>query len=515
MDSAASADRPLSLFYSYSHRDEAFRRELGSHLSILQRTNLIAEWHDRMIGAGDDWQLTIDRELAAADIMLLLVSSDFIASDYCWGEEMTKALQRHTRGEAQVIPIILRPCRWQSTPLAQLQAVPRDGKPVTEWLSRDAAFDDIAASIERIIAELQNQRSRAAVQAQQQEEEARQAAELEAARARSTPDKGASAGRKRLFASLGLVLAAVAGVFGWQHWQAPSSPDGGPRVVEKSAIAAPVATTPSPKAVELKSLETFSDCKDCPEMVVIPGGTFLMGSPKGEEGRDSDEGPQHAVTLKPFALGKDEVTFDEWDACVADGGCNGYRPDDHGWGRGKRPVVNGSWNDVQAYVAWLSKATGKPYRLPTEAEWEYATRAGTTAPFALPAPNGSDDIAGKGLANCRDCGSEWDNKSAAPVGSFPANAWGLFDMHGNVWEWVEDVYHDSYQGAPADGSAWTEGEGKVPSRDRVSRGGSWYYDSSDLRSAARNRLNPVDRDDDLGFRVARSLDTLAPQTGAK
>ena len=175
MDSAAATDRPLSLFYSYSHRDEAFRCELGSHLSFLRRMNLTAEWYDRMIGAGDDWKRQIDRNLAAADIVLLLVSADFIDSDYCWGDEMTKALARHDCGEARVVPVILRPCRWTSTPLARLQAVPKDGRPVSEWTSRDAAFDDIAVAVERILQDLREQRRRVAEQARREPEAKRRA----------------------------------------------------------------------------------------------------------------------------------------------------------------------------------------------------------------------------------------------------------------------------------------------------------------------------------------------------
>ena len=158
--------------------------------------------------------------------------------------------------------------------------------------------------------------------------------------------------------------------------------------------------------------------------------------------------PVHPVTFaQPFSLGATEVTFREWDACVADGGCD-YRPADQGWGREMRPVINVSWQDAQTYVAWLSRRTGKTCRLPSEAEWEYAARAGTTTEYALPAPDGSDDIKGKALANCADCGSQWDWKQTAPVGQFPANAWGLHDMHGNVLEWVEDCWHDNYKERP-------------------------------------------------------------------
>jgi TIR domain/NB-ARC domain len=148
-------EKRISLFYSYSHRDEVLRDKLDTHLAFLRRSERITEWHDRKIGAGNDWRGQIDRRLAEADIILLLVSADFIASDYCWGEEMTKALERHQLGEARVIPVILRPCQWQKTPLRSLQAVPKDGKPISEWPSHDAALDDIAAAVEGTIADLQ------------------------------------------------------------------------------------------------------------------------------------------------------------------------------------------------------------------------------------------------------------------------------------------------------------------------------------------------------------------------
>ena len=231
-------------------------------------------------------------------------------------------------------------------------------------------------------------------------------------------------------------------------------------------------------------------------MVVIPAGSFTMGSPANEPERDPDEGPQRRVTIGPFAIGKTEVTFAEWDACVTAGGCNGYKPPDQGWGRGSRPVVNVSWKDAKAYVSWLSQHTGKPYRLPSEAEWEYAARAGTTTRYAF-----GDAITPKD-ANY----SESKLGKTTEVGAYPPNAWGLYDMHGNVWEWVEDIYHDSYKGAPTDGTAWTDGEGENSSRDRVIRGGSWGNDPRVLRSAIRDRYEPDDRNNVLGFRVARTLD---------
>ena len=242
-------------------------------------------------------------------------------------------------------------------------------------------------------------------------------------------------------------------------------------------------------------LLTFRDCDECPDMVVVPAGRFRMGDLSGDG--ESDERPVHAVTItSPFAVGKYELTFAEWDACVAASGCT-HRPDDKGWGRGTRPVINVSWNDVQEYVRWLSRETGKPYRLLSEAEWEYAARAGSTTEY-----HWGDNI-GTNKANCDGCGSQWDVESTAPVGSFETNAFGLYDTAGNVWEWVEDCGHDSYGGAPADGSAWMSGNCDI----RVWRGGSWDGPPRDIRSANRYmKVSGYRSDNDGGFRVARTLD---------
>ena len=242
--------------------------------------------------------------------------------------------------------------------------------------------------------------------------------------------------------------------------------------------------------------DTFRDCPECPEMVVVPAGSFRMGSPPSEEGRYGDEGPVHRVTIAaPFAVGVYEVTFEEWDACERDGGCGGYWPDDEGWGRGSRPVINVSWKDAQAYVVWLSRKTGEEYRLLSESEWEYAARAGATTRY-----HWGDDI-GRNRANCDGCGSRWDNRQTAPVGSFGANGFGLHDMLGNVWEWVADCWSDSYAGAPSDGSAWTSGN----CSRRVLRGGAWYGGARYLRAAIRLRSDTGIRDSSSGFRVARTL----------
>ncbi len=231
-----------------------------------------------------------------------------------------------------------------------------------------------------------------------------------------------------------------------------------------------------------------------PELVVILAGSFQAGCVSGVV-CDPAELPVHTVTIPaPLAVGKYEVTFSEWDACVESGGCR-HVPDDEGWDRGNRPVVNVSWGDTQEYVAWLSAETGFEYRLLSESEWEYAARAGTSTAYSWGNEIGDD------RANCRGCGSRWDDVKTAPVGSFGANGFGLHDMHGNVEEWVEDCWNDIYVDAPSDGSAWRRGDCSV----RVLRGGSWFNDPRNLRSANRFWLSPGDRDSNLGFRVARTL----------
>jgi formylglycine-generating enzyme required for sulfatase activity len=280
---------------------------------------------------------------------------------------------------------------------------------------------------------------------------------------------------------------------------APAGPCGvsASTVSLSSRSAAPLSAA---EECSLKPRDTFKECVNCPEMVVVPAGSFTMGSPASEKGRAEDEGPQHTVTLRgPFAVGKFALTMDEWDACVAESGCNGYKPLDEGWGRGRRPVINVSWDDAKTYVAWLAKKTGQPYRMVTEAEYEYAARAGTTTTYYW-----GDDI-GKNNANCGVCGSQWDNKQTAPVGSFGANGFGLYDMAGNVWDWTEDCYHISYNGAPANGSAWTSGDCGL----HVLRGGAWSGSPRILRSANRGKGTPTSRANGVGFRIARTLSTVS------
>ena len=298
----------------------------------------------------------------------------------------------------------------------------------------------------------------------------------------------------------------------------------------------------SSEGTDLQPGQTFRDCSDCPEMVVIPPGSFVMGATEEETKREfnnivmpdntrsyaqkamASEHPQHLVTIGvSFALGKYRVTRGEFAAFVREtgysieGSCTlwsdrrnpvrhgvgwqdpGYTPTD------RDPVVCVNWKDAKAYVAWLNgkldggaSADGDgPYRLPNEAEWEYAARAGSqTARWW-------GDAIGSGNADCDGCGSRWDNQQPAPAGSFHANPFGLSDVLGSAWEWNEDCWNETYEGAPQDGSAWTKGNCEL----RVFRGGAWNNHTWVLRSANRTGGTARYRNNTVGFRVAKTLPT--------
>jgi formylglycine-generating enzyme required for sulfatase activity len=232
------------------------------------------------------------------------------------------------------------------------------------------------------------------------------------------------------------------------------------------------------------------DCAACPQMVAVPGGSFSMGSPPGD--RQATEQPVHDVSVRPFSMSRYEIRFDEWDACVKDRGCNGKDAIDQDWGRGAMPAFNVDWNDAQAYVRWLSRKSGKRYRLPTEAEWEYAARAGSRERYSW----GSEMQ--RGHAVCfSECGPEADQPSR--VGTTTANAFGLHDLHGNLWEWVQDCWHATYDGAPRDGSAWEQ----AGCTQRTIRGGSWNCTSFDVRSTVRGGMPHSIRYNTVGIRVVR------------
>jgi formylglycine-generating enzyme required for sulfatase activity len=255
----------------------------------------------------------------------------------------------------------------------------------------------------------------------------------------------------------------------------------------------------------LPDFALFRECDGCPEMVVMPAGTFTMGSPAGEAGRGTDEGPQRNVNIRRFAISRFETTWDQWTACVSAGACNQgpidtligqqtWARDAANWGRGQRPAIMVDWNDAAAYAVFVrGRAGGAAYRLPTESEWEYAARAGTSTRWSF---GDTESQLGAYAWFSSNAGSK-----TQPVGGKAANPWGLFDMHGNVWEWVEDCYVNSYSGLATNGAANTTGDCAF----RVFRGGSWYVNPRYLRSAIRSGSSPTNRSYSVGFRLSRTL----------
>jgi formylglycine-generating enzyme required for sulfatase activity len=294
-------------------------------------------------------------------------------------------------------------------------------------------------------------------------------------------------GQRRLAATIALLVCIIVGAIGWYNQDFLKEQYQWHVVMRPSVL-----TAEQEREKASKPLSDFKECANgCPTMIVVPAGTFMMGSPETEKGRTRDEGPQHEVTIaEPFAVSKTDVTFAEWDNCVAAGACR--KVSDNAWGRGDRPVINETWEEAKVYLRWLKQMTGKDYRLLTEAEWEYAARAGNQARWSF-----GDDEAQLG-------DYAWFMKNAEgktqPVAKKKPNAFGLYDMHGNVWQWVEDPFHDSYHGAPSDGSVWSQG---ADERRRVVRGAS--YANEYFRSASRYAVDIVDGGFNLGFRVARTL----------
>ncbi|MGX5175509.1 formylglycine-generating enzyme family protein [Aliikangiella sp. IMCC44653] len=240
-----------------------------------------------------------------------------------------------------------------------------------------------------------------------------------------------------------------------------------------------------------------------PRMIKVPSGSFQMGSDCCER---EDELPIHPVTIKAFKMSQTEVTFAMWDRCVTDGVCT-YKPSDQGWGRGNRPVINVSYQHItKQFIPWINKVSGQTFRLPSEAEWEYAARAGSTTKYAWgneidcsqaqygrSEPNEGNKLGG-------ECSKSYDG--TVEVKSYSPNRFGLYDMNGNAWELVEDCYHESYKEAPNDGSAWVSGDCKF---ERVIRGGGWYTTKNYLRSADRNGLSSIDKSQLIGFRLAQDI----------
>jgi formylglycine-generating enzyme required for sulfatase activity len=502
----------LKVFISYSRRDSSdFAEEIVAGLELAGFAPFL-DHHD--IAAGEDWEARLANLIRQADTVVFVVSPEAIKSERCtW--EVAKALAETKR----LLPIIFKPVpdadiphelqRRQfvrfdtglgiNRPLAQLAEALRQD---LDWIREHTRLGEIAARWEaRGRPDWLLLRGDDLVGAQSWADQRKPEAPAitDAMRAFIAASKDAEvadfarskAAQRRVrwaevFAAL-CALALIVAVATWwkQTWMKES--------LYELANVHPLT------AVQLRTLkpeDSFKECTDCPEMIVVPAGSFVMGTPAGEPGHKPNEEQQHNVAIgKAFAVSKLEMTFAEWDACVAHGDCDPHISDG-GFGRGTQPLINVTWDDAQRYIAWLSALTGRPYRLLSEAEYEYAARAGTTTAYPW-----GDEI-GKDKTVCVGCGSQFDGKQPAPVGSFAANPFGLYDMIGNVWEWVEDCVHSDYNGAPPDGSAWVAG-GNCASR--VARGGTWNVVPASVRSGSRLLVTSRSVYFNLGFRVARTL----------
>ncbi|HEY8873558.1 MAG TPA: formylglycine-generating enzyme family protein [Stellaceae bacterium] len=252
----------------------------------------------------------------------------------------------------------------------------------------------------------------------------------------------------------------------------------------------------------LRPKDSFKECDICPEMVVVPKGSFTMGTPTSEPDRSVGEDPLHRVNIaRPFAVARFKISFDDWDACLADGGCDGIRGDDNGFGRGRLPAYGISFEAAKSYLAWISRKVGRTYRLPSESEREYFTRAGTTTPFWFGKTISAQQANYAALAPYANGPRGEDSKAPKLVDAYAPNKFGLYQVHGNGWEWTEDCYNKRYtKDTPADGSPWLEGD----CTKRMVRGGAWNWSASMLRSGYRYE---VYAGGGYGFRVVRTLNT--------
>jgi formylglycine-generating enzyme required for sulfatase activity len=472
------------VFISYSHTDREWLNRLQTMLIPLQRQGTLNLWADTDIRPGQLWKEEIKQALARAAVAVLLVSPDFLASRFVHEHELPLLLEAARKEGLTIIWIPLRPCLYEETVIGEYQAAYNPAMPLSGLTptQQETALVEIARKIKSARFTVFSESYPAGPGTEVWVDKLIPASIVE-----PTPafqhDPSLRVELRPPTQPAGTALPAIQHVHGWS---APQVQD----LQRQTALALGLA-------VEFR--DTLKDNSQGPRMIVIPGGRFLMGSPPDEPGRDSDE-QQHEVEVAPFALGKYAVMFEEYDRFA-----KATRRDKpaHGWRRGRRPVINVSWQEAVAYAEWLSQQTGQAYRLPTEAEWEYACRAGTTTAYHFGASINTDLANYSGGGFFKVLAGFITGKTTVEVGRYPANAWGLHEMHGNVWEWTCSMYSKNY-----DGSEQRCAEPGT-SGPCVLRGGSWCREPLGLRGAARHRTNPHFRFGDLGFRLARTfLSTL-------
>ncbi|MEY4354739.1 MAG: hypothetical protein RLZZ609_2980 [Cyanobacteriota bacterium] len=515
------------LFISYSHHDEHWLEKLRTHLKPLESLYGLERWDDSLIQPGDKWLKEIEMALARAQVALLLVSPQFLASDFIQRKELPELLRSADEDGLKVLWLPLRPSSWRLYPqIEQYQAIISPAKSLAQMseVDQDLAMVEITEKIQRIFTELRaeqraKQKALQEEKAKEQHEEQAHRAEREAERQRAeearlekTRTDSEARAEAEQWREEAECLAREK-----EEWQRKA--EGSPPAIQShplstnpgEAVGPPLIQIPATKGWLVREGNQWQK-KEAPitvpgfleelaegiaiTMIQIPAGEFLMGSPESEEGRADDEGPQHRVKLESFFLGQTPVTQAQWQVVAGRPKVEtDLKPDPSNLRGANRPVEQVSWEEAMEFCQRLSQRTKREYSLPSEAQWEYACRAGTTTPFAF-GETLTPDLAnydGNFTYNTGPKGTYREEMSA--VGSFPANAWGLQDMHGNVWEWCLDRWHDSYNGAPIDGTPWgsTGDQGA-----RLLRGGSWYNGPGFCRSAYRNRR---DRFNNIGFRL--------------
>jgi formylglycine-generating enzyme required for sulfatase activity len=452
--------QPIEVFFSYSREDKPLRDKLEKHLSGLKRQGVISAWHDRQIVAGSEWEEEIDRHMRTADIILLLISPDFVASKYCYEIELPDAIGRHEAGEAIVVPILLRPTAgWKNLPFAKLQVYPSGGMPVTRWGDEDEAFVDVAEGIETAVKQLLKEREKEQFPTAQIRQSEKVQPESFNQVEKKGQGKSLSKPKQQSQLSLRQVIPKVLSSF------------------EFDVVAFDMAGQEVSRSRHQANgfEENIGDGLKI-DMVAILGGNFQMGSDE-----KSQEKPIHLVSISPFMMGKFAVTQAQYQNVM------GYNPSEF---KGEhRPVEQVSWEDAITFCQRLSERTGTAYRLPSEAEWEYACRAGSATPYYF-----------GGMINIKVV--NYNSDKTTDVGSFSPNLFGLYDMHGNVSEWCQDHWHKDYVSSPADGSVWAS---KRSNQFYVCRGGSWCDLVEGCRSAFRFKIRRGNREHNIGFRVACSL----------
>jgi len=423
-------DQHIKVFIAYARKDTNYMRELRNNLIPLERNGTIKIWCDTEINPGTEWDKNIKNNLQNADIILVLVSSNLFASDYFYGVELPEALKRHHSGEASIIPVILRKCAWDLTELRDLQALPEGGKPIRSWQDKAEAYTNVVRGVNKNIQQIRQKRIDAIK---------RKEAELKAEQKKKVEEK-------------------------------KLQEDINKHLIKLEEL----------KAIREKLPESLQEL--IKDMIYVEGGIFEMGSSKGP----SQEAPVHKVKVNSFRIGKYPVTWEQWTEIMG-------KKRNQRRCYGEYPVERVNWYECQDFIKKLNQITGESFRLPTEAEWEFAAKGGKKSKNYE--YSGSNDI--KEVAWYR--GSRRRNTST--VGKLAPNELGIFDMSGGVWEWCSDWSElDYYKDSPMNNP-----KGPDLGKEKSIRGGSWREILRNNRISVRGYYDPSKSSDDIGFRLVKDV----------